>query len=118
MIKNDFTLIKESQKGNMKAFEELSNDRQVVRYDQLGSGKSDVITDTALFTVDHFVKDIKPKLCILQHFGMSMILKKPWEKAILVEEKTGIKTVAARDGQIFDVSSLDSAKKAGLDRFV
>ena len=65
-----------------------------------------------------FVMDIKPKLCILQHFGMGMILKKPWEKAILIEEKTGIKTVAARDGQVFDVSSLTSAKKAGLDRFV
>ena len=65
-----------------------------------------------------FVNDIKPKLCILQHFGMGMILKKPWEKAILVEEKTGVKTVAARDGQVFDVSSGAAVKKTGLGRFV
>ncbi|NOR84855.1 MBL fold metallo-hydrolase [archaeon] len=65
-----------------------------------------------------FVLDIKPKLCILQHFGMGMILKKPWEKAILVEEKTGVKTVAARDGQIFDVSGAVTVKKSGLGRFV
>jgi len=37
-----------------KAFEELGNDRQVVRYDQLGGGKSDRISDTTLFTVGEF----------------------------------------------------------------
>lgn len=42
----------------LKSFEDLGNDRQVVRYDQLGGGKSDVITDTTLFTVDHFVKEL------------------------------------------------------------
>jgi proline iminopeptidase len=42
----------------LKPFEDLGNDRQIVRYDQLGSGKSDVITDTTLFTIDHFVKEL------------------------------------------------------------
>jgi proline iminopeptidase len=42
----------------LKPFEELGNDRQVVRYDQLGGGKSDVITDTTMFTIDHFVKEL------------------------------------------------------------
>jgi len=43
----------------LKPFEELGNDRQVVRYDQLGSGKSDIITDTTLFTIDHFVNELE-----------------------------------------------------------
>ena len=42
----------------LKAFEELGNDRQVIRYDQLGAGKSDHISDTALFTIDHFVREL------------------------------------------------------------
>jgi proline iminopeptidase len=42
----------------MKPFEALGTDRQVIRYDQLGGGKSDKITDTAMFTIDHFVKEL------------------------------------------------------------
>jgi len=42
----------------LKPFEALGDDRQVVRYDQLGSGKSDPTTDTTLFTIDHFVQDL------------------------------------------------------------
>ena len=39
----------------LKAMEALGDDRPVVRYDQLGSGKSDPATDTAAFTVEGFV---------------------------------------------------------------
>ncbi len=42
----------------LKAFEALGDDRPVVRYDQLGGGKSDRITDTTLFTIDHFVREL------------------------------------------------------------
>ena len=42
----------------MKPFEALGDDRPVVRYDQLGGGKSDRITDTTLFTIDHFVREL------------------------------------------------------------
>jgi proline iminopeptidase len=36
----------------------LSNDRPVVFYGQLGSGRSDVTTDPALWTVEHFVTQL------------------------------------------------------------
>ncbi len=42
----------------LKPFEALGDDRPVVRYDQLGGGKSDRITDTTLFTIDHFVREL------------------------------------------------------------
>jgi len=42
----------------MRSMEALSSDRPVVRYDQLGSGKSDRITDTALFNIAHFVREL------------------------------------------------------------
>ena len=42
----------------LKPFEDLGNERVVVRYDQLGGGKSDKITDTTMFTIDHFVREL------------------------------------------------------------
>lgn len=51
----------------LKPFEELGNDRQVIRYDQLGGGKSDRITDTTMFTVDHFVTELE---LLRKHLGV------------------------------------------------
>jgi proline iminopeptidase len=42
----------------LKPFEELGNDRQIIRYDQLGGGKSDAVTDTTMFTIKHFVLEL------------------------------------------------------------
>lgn len=42
----------------LKPFQDLANDRQVVRYDQLGGGKSDKVTDTTMFTIEHFVQEL------------------------------------------------------------
>jgi len=42
----------------LKPLEALGSDRPVVRYDQLGGGKSDRISDTTLFTIDHFVHEL------------------------------------------------------------
>ena len=36
----------------------LANDRPVIFYDQLGSGRSDVTTDRALWTIEHFVRQL------------------------------------------------------------
>jgi proline iminopeptidase len=59
----------------LKPFEALGDDRPVVRYDQLGGGKSDRITDTTLFTIAHFVRELDslrshlgyPKVHLLGH---------------------------------------------------
>ncbi len=42
----------------LRSMEALASERVVVRYDQLGGGKSDVVKDTALFNVDHFVEEL------------------------------------------------------------
>lgn len=42
----------------LKPFEDLGNDRIVIRYDQLGGGKSDTTSDTTLFTIGHFVAEL------------------------------------------------------------
>jgi proline iminopeptidase len=42
----------------MRSLEAIGADRPLVRYDQLGGGKSDKITDTAMFNIAHFVKEL------------------------------------------------------------
>ena len=42
----------------LKSLEALSDDSPVVRYDQLGGGRSDRVTDTTLFTIPHFVAEL------------------------------------------------------------
>ena len=42
----------------MKPLEKLSSDRRVVRYDQLGGGASDRLTDTTKMTIAHFVAEL------------------------------------------------------------
>jgi proline iminopeptidase len=52
----------------LKPFEELGDERVVVRYDQLGSGKSDTTSDTTLFTIDHFVAELDS---LRSHLGVA-----------------------------------------------
>lgn len=42
----------------LKSLEGLGSDRPVIRYDQLGGGKSAPNSDTTTFTIDHFVREL------------------------------------------------------------
>ena len=53
------------------------------------------------------ISEIKPKVAILTHFGMSMWRAKPWEIAEGLSQETGVRVLAARDGMKFDLSQLD-----------
>jgi phosphoribosyl 1,2-cyclic phosphodiesterase len=44
------------------------------------------------------VKEARPEQAVLTHFGMQMIFKGPATEAKLIEEETGVPTVAASDG--------------------
>jgi phosphoribosyl 1,2-cyclic phosphodiesterase len=54
------------------------------------------------------IEEIKPKVVILTHFGMTMWRAKPWELAKELSEETGIQVIAARDGMKFDLSRLET----------
>jgi proline iminopeptidase len=68
----------------LKLFEELGNNRQVVRYDQLGSGKSDIIADTTMSTINHFVEELE---LLRIHLGLSKghLLGHSWGTIIALE---------------------------------
>jgi ribonuclease BN (tRNA processing enzyme) len=56
---------------------------------------------------EKLIKDIKPKITILTHFGMGVWRAKPWLIAEKLTEQTGVKVIAARDGMKFDLVELD-----------
>ncbi|MBI2830412.1 MAG: MBL fold metallo-hydrolase, partial [Chloroflexi bacterium] len=57
---------------------------------------------------ERIVRDLKPKVAIMTHFGMGMWRARPWEVAEKLTERTGIKVIAARDGMKFDLAELDA----------
>lgn len=62
-------------------------------------------------SIDHLsVDDVRwiierrrPRLTVLTHFGMTMIKAKPWKVAEQLEEETGLRVMAARDGMRLDL---------------
>lgn len=52
------------------------------------------------------IEEVKPRIAILTHFGMTMWRAKPWELAKELTEETGISVIAARDGMRFDLANL------------
>jgi len=55
---------------------------------------------------EHIIMELKPKVAILTHFGMSMWRAKPWELAQRLSQQTGVRVIAARDGMRFELSQL------------
>jgi proline iminopeptidase len=68
----------------LKAMEGLGDDRPVVRYDQLGSGKSDATSDTTVFTIAHFVAELD---ALREHLGLERahIYGHSWGTMLAVE---------------------------------
>jgi phosphoribosyl 1,2-cyclic phosphodiesterase len=55
----------------------------------------------------YIISELKPRVAILTHFGLSMWQAKPWEIAERMTQATGTRVIAARDGMKFDLSELD-----------
>jgi phosphoribosyl 1,2-cyclic phosphodiesterase len=69
------------------------------------------IEHLSITDVTRLIKEIKPKVAILSHFGMHVWQAKPWIIAEELTEKTGIKVIAARDGMKFDLARMEVVKK-------
>ncbi len=57
------------------------------------------------------VSEISPKLAIMTHLGMKMVFNNAKKEARIVEESTGINTIAAFDGMKKDLGSLVEKQK-------
>ncbi len=61
----------------------------------------------ALPDAEKIIREIRPKIAILTHFGLTMWKTKPWEIEKRVSDDTGVKVIAARDGMVFDLDEVD-----------
>jgi len=61
---------------------------------------------------EYIIRETKPKIAILNHFGMGVWKAKPWEIAQRLSQQTGVRVIAARDGMKFDLSELDDSQSA------
>ena len=52
---------------------------------------------------ERIIRDAKPKLAILTHFGMTVWRAHPWELAAALTQRLGIEVKAARDGMSLEV---------------
>jgi len=68
----------------LKPFEVLGDDRIVVRYDQLGGGKSGTTTDTTLFNLPHFIQELDS---LRRHLGVETwhVFGHSWGTILAVE---------------------------------
>ena len=60
--------------------------------------EKDGIPHLCLADAEAIIRENKPALSILTHFGMTMIRAKPWELAKRMSENLGVEVIAARDG--------------------
>ena len=90
-------------------FEDLAShyegDLLIVNVVRLNPGAP--IDHLALPEVRTIIEELRPRIAILTHFGMTMWQAKPWELAGKLTEETGIRVIAARDGMKFDLAQLD-----------
>jgi ribonuclease BN (tRNA processing enzyme) len=69
------------------------------------------------------VEEATPEMAVLTHFGMKMIFKGPASEAEFIQQKTGVPTIAAKDGMHLNIGEKIQAKTTkgkvkGLDEFL
>ena len=52
------------------------------------------------------IEEAAPELAVLQHFGITMLNANPEKEAEWVQKKTGVPTIAARDGMTIELADL------------
>jgi len=57
------------------------------------------------------VKKARPELAVLNHFGMQFLNHGPEREAGRIQEETGTRTIAARDGMAIDLEKLGEQEK-------
>jgi phosphoribosyl 1,2-cyclic phosphodiesterase len=65
---------------------------------------------------EKLVEEVSPRLAVMTHLGMKMIMNHPEEEAERITTHTGVKTLAARDGMKLELDHY-RAKQQTLDEF-
>jgi len=63
----------------------------------------------SLTEAKQIIREIKPRVTLLTHFGVPMWKEKPWEIEDRISDEMGMRVIAARDGMVFDLDEIDRA---------
>lgn len=66
-----------------------------------GEGRNNLCLEDA----ESIIRDVKPNVAVITHFGIEMLKADPLYQAREVQKKTGVQTIAARDGMEIDLLS-------------
>ncbi len=75
----------------------------VVRLNPIGD---DPIEHLSIEDVKTILRQTRPKMTILTHFGMTMVKAKPWIVAEELEKELGLRIIAASDGMRLDLKEV------------
>jgi phosphoribosyl 1,2-cyclic phosphodiesterase len=59
------------------------------------------------------ISEVHPEMAVITHFGMSMLFKGPDQEADLIEKRTGVATIAAKDGMRLNLGEEIQVGKLG-----
>ncbi|MDD5127221.1 MAG: MBL fold metallo-hydrolase [Dehalococcoidales bacterium] len=69
----------------------------------------DTVDHLAVSDTERIIRELKPKVAILTHYGTRVWQAHPWEIAGKLSQSTGCRVLAARDGMKFALSELDQS---------
>ncbi len=112
----DFTLSYTSDTGYFKDLHREYKDTDVLLASVIRPGNDRLHGHMCADDFGKLVNEVSPKLAIMTHLGMKLIMDNPEQEAARIQKHTGIKTIAARDGLKLNLDDY-KAKQQTLDKY-
>jgi phosphoribosyl 1,2-cyclic phosphodiesterase len=113
---DDFTISYTSDTGYIKDLYREYKDSDVLIVSVIRPGNDRLHGHMCADDFGKLVSEVSPKLAIMTHLGMKLIMNNPEQEAVSIQKKTGIKTIAARDGMKINLDNF-KPKQQTLDEF-
>lgn len=112
----DFTLSYTSDTGYFSDLYKEHEDADVLIASVIRPGNDRLHGHLCADDFKKLVDEVSPKLAVMTHLGMKLIMNHPDQEAENISKNTGIKTIAARDGMTIDLDDF-RPKQQTLDEF-
>jgi len=113
---HDFTLSYTSDTGYFKDLHREHKDTDVLLASVIRPGNDRLNGHMCADDFGKLVNEVSPKLAIMTHLGMKLIMNNSEQEAARIQENTGIKIIAARDGLKLNLDDFKT-KQQTLDEY-
>jgi len=112
LIKGSKTIGYTSDGGYYRGQEKEYNESDLLIFNAMVPRGSESISEyhnyhMSVDGVIEFLKNNKPKLAAITHYSLEMLRSNPHEQARIIQEETGVKTIAAMPGLEINLDSLE-----------